>query len=467
MAETLAEQLTGKPVDKVTQANSAKEFDPSADTFEGVLGLETNYYAIRYIQSRHSLPDLTPTERALAPILSPMHGVDQISNQFAPEILSAYLEDDPDEALRKFREIDPTTIDQQMATLVNDSQFLDIHTGLKAHLADSRDEINEKVTERLDPKRGQIAWNDRYQFNGNETSRSLEGMLSGGMEIKIDPDQMELIKRAQEKVGTGPLPLSEILKNDRILTINGLSDSKISLAVHDSMDHVWLYNLMHSKGLHQKFYEFFESIGDPSFTDIFKREGEIVASVGFGVRCYATQESGFVPIFSAQDIRDKFEEYFDASLLEDRHMEAFRILRNMHPHSREWQSLGFTYSNNVVELDEQRRKHGKIKQRDPQTHKIVGELSIVDPDYLSLVVELHHELLSSKNKTRNNLFMFHILFEEYLQGIAEGIIAPDSPLNIHVQRLDEYDFAKTTIPPDRIRWMFRNYGFTATKDVWV
>jgi len=115
-------------------------------------------------------------------------------------------------------------------------------------------------------------------------------------------------------------------------------------------------------------------------------------------------------------------------------------------------------------LDEQKRKHGKIKIRDPETHATVGEFSPTDPDYLSLFVELHHELLSPKNKTRNNLFMFHILFEEYLQSIASGQIDADQPLRIQVQNLSEYDFASTQIPADRLRWMFRNYGFTATKD---
>ena len=327
--------------------------------------------------------------------------------------------------------------------------------------------MKASVSDRLDPKTGQIAKNDRYQFNGNETARSLGEMLQSGIVVAIDPERLPIVRSAKEKVGTGPLPLIEVLKNDRILSINGLADSKISLAVHDSMDHVWLFNLMHKKGFHEKFYEFFESIGDPSFTDIYKREGEIVASIGFGVRCYATQESGFVPLIDTQQLRDIFEDYFDSGVLQGRHMDAFRILRNIHPHSREWQSLGFTYSNNVMELNEQRRKHGKIKVRDPQTHKITGEFSELDPDYLALFIELHHELLSSKNKTRNNLFMFHILFEEYLQGIADGDISIDQPLNIHMQHLDQYSFDKTSIPADRIRWMFRNYGFTATKDVWV
>ncbi len=462
----LAEQLSSPHFGE----QSSVEFgvEQRLDTFEEIVRLETLYYALRYIQSQYALPNLTPKQRALAPIMNPMHGVDQISNQFAPKLLDAYLRKDPKEAHKAFRTIEPHTMDQQMATLVNDGQFYNIHKGLRAHLDESNDEIKANVVSRLDPdpKVGQIAFNDRYQFDGNER-RSIAEMLKSGVVLVVEPEHHIDVTDALEKSGSGTLPIIEILKNKRIVSINDLGESKISLAVHDAMDHIWLFNLMHQKGLHEKYFDFLESIGNPSFTDIYKREGEIIASIGFGVRCVVTQEHGFVPLYDAQHIRDIFEDYFDRGVLTERHLDAYRILRNIQPHSREWHSLGFTYSNNVVELDEQRRKHGKIKVRDPKTHKVTGEFSEIDPDYLSLFVELHHELMLSKNKTRNNLFMFHILLEEYLQGVATGKIPPEKPFNVRVQNLDDYDYGSTSIPTDRIRWMFRNYGFTATKDALI
>lgn len=436
------------------------------DTFEGIYALEQRYRALGYLQGRYNLATLSPLERALAPITQPMHGVDQISNQFAPRLLDAYMQEDPEAALETFRNIEAHTTDQQMALLMNDGEFHGIRTGLHQHLEEIDAEMRSDVEERLGPK-GQIAFNDRYQFNGNESRRSLRNMLLGGITLQVDPESADLLADARDKVGSGPLPLTEILKNEKMVAINGLKDSKISLAVHDAMDHLWLFNLMHERGLHQKYGDFFQSIGDPSYTDIYKREGEIVASIGFGVRCNTAQEPGFVPIHDASVVLGYFEKYFDDGELSDRHMDAFRILRRLTPHSREWQSFGFTYSNNVVELDEQRRKHGKIKVRDNETHEVTGEFSETDPDYLSLFTELHHELNVSKNKTRNNLFRFHILLEEYLQGIAQETVPMDTPFNVKVQHLDEYAVDQTTVPADRLRWMFRNYGFTATKDNWV
>ena len=433
------------------------------DTPAELLELERRHAALTYIQKSYSLPNLTAKERALAPIINPMHGVDQIGNQFAIKLLGAYLTEDSETALEIFRQIEPSTAEQELALLANDDQFRGIHDGLHMHLAAESPRLVQAVTERLDPKSGQIAINDRLQFNNNETYRSLREVLRRGISVEIDPKALDQILTAREKVGTGPLPLTEVLKNERILSINGFADSKISVAVHDAMDHTWGFILASEKGLLEKFSAFWDSIGNPAYTDIFRREGEIVASIAFGVRYASTQENGFVPLVNVDSIRKIFEDYFDNGILEERHMAAFRILRSITPNSHEWHSLGFSYSNYIAELDEQRRKHGKIKVRHLQTREVIGELSEVNPDFLSLFVELHHEILSSKNKHRDDLFRFHILFEEYLQAIANGDTRPDQIFNVKVQDLSTYAYDKTTVPPERLRWMAKNYGFTAAK----
>lgn len=146
-------------------------------------------------------------------------------------------------------------------------------------------------------------------------------------------------------------------------------------------------------------------------------------------------------------------------------MNAFRIVRAMTPETRERQSLGFTYSNYVTELDEQRRKHGKIKQRDIYTHEVLGELSVTDPDFLSFFIEFHHDqLMKSGNKHRDRLFRTHILFEEYLHSISEDKLASDAIFRVKVQQLDDYPYEHSSLHPRTIRWMLRNYGFTASKD---
>ncbi len=432
-----------------------------------LLDLERDAYAGDFLRAAYRLPDeYDEKTRALAPILGSVHEVERIGNQFSKKLLDAYLLDDPREAMVRFRSIEPHTVDEEMALLITDEQFYKIHGDLFEHLAGKEEYFKEQVRERLDPKSGQIAKNDRYQFNGNETKRSLSEILIRGVPISVMEKHVEsdLLKDKYEEAMRLGVPVIELLKNEKILNANGFPESKVSVAVHDIMDHAWGFWVLQKSGLLDKFSGFFDSIGNPELTDIYKREGEIPASICFGVRYWANQERGFVPTVSAYDMRAKMEGYLDHDELKPRHMAAFRILRNMTPDSHEWQSLSFTFSNYVTELDEQRRKHGKIKQRDNETRQIIGELPINDPDFMSLFVELHHELMQSNNKHRDNLFRAHILLEEFIQSIAKGEVSPKSEFVVKVQDLENYDYEATNLAPQTIRWMFRNYGFMATKD---
>lgn len=156
---------------------------------------------------------------------------------------------------------------------------------------------------------------------------------------------------------------------------------------------------------------------------------------------------------------------FVAGELEQRHMNAYQTIKGLRKGSVEWQSLGFTFSNYITELDEQRRKHGKIKQRDPRTRKIIGELDPLSPDYLCFFIDAHSEILSSKNKHRDDLFRFHILLEECLHAAANG--ENPVPRRILLGNLRNIDFKQTRLPEQRLHWMRNNYGFTATRNAIV
>ncbi len=148
-------------------------------------------------------------------------------------------------------------------------------------------------------------------------------------------------------------------------------------------------------------------------------------------------------------------------------MDAYRTVKKLGKGTMEWQSLGFAFSNYITELDEQRRKYGKIKQRDPRTRKVEGELDPLAADYLCFFIDTHHEILLSKNKHLNDLFRFQILMEEYLAGFAKGTIPADQPMRIKLNELQHLDFSKTTLPPQRLAWIRKNYGFTATRSAMV
>ena len=428
------------------------------DDPENILRLEVEHWSIDYIREWYAQPDLTSLEQSLAPLYSPMHTVDVINNQFAAKILPCFLNPDEDEALSQFRQITHNTIDEEMVLLVNDEQFLELQSGLLAYLRENSEKIQKEVEANIE----RIASADRYQFSGTVT-RNLEHMRREGSEIVIDPRSADKIRAAGEIAGEGILPITEYLKNDRILGVSGFMGSKISLAVHDNMDHVWTFDMLEKAGLIEKYSEMFDSIGNPEATDMFKREGEVVASVAYGVRYYYSMPPGFGPIFRSSQMEDRMDELFIARGLERRHMDAYRTIKEYRRGSLEWQSLGFAFSNYVTELEEQRRKFGTIKQRDPMTKTVVGEFDPFSPDFISFFIETHGQILNPKNKHRDDLFRFHILLEEYLSSFAKGLVPEDQPLTITIGQLRDIDFRQTTLPPSRIKWMFKNPGFTATK----
>ena len=452
--------------------SSPETTSPPTHTREGeridkrheILELEANHIALGAIKNWYNPPNISERQIVLAPLSSPpYHGVRDINNQFAQRILPAFLADNEAEGLGLFRSLEPHTTNQELALLIGDEDFIDIRNSAMQAIHNKRDATEKEVDERLKIPTGQIDWNDRYQFSG-KNRRSLEKLESTGIVTYIDPESHNLVASEYEKsIGT-KLPMIESLKNERIATINGFGDSKISHVVHDAIDHMWGFQLIKRYGLDKKFDAFWQSIGDPMSSDIFKREGEIVSSIGFGVRYGSVQENGFRPLISGNEIRVILEKYFDENQLEDRHLTAFRILRSLPTDSREILSLGFTYSNYVTELSEQRRKHGKIKQIDHRDQGSVRELSPMSPDFLSLFIELHHQILSPVNKHRDNIFRIHIMLEDYLRSIATGNLNIDEPFIVNPSTMQEYDFTTTSIPTEQLQWMFTHYGFTATKE---
>jgi dephospho-CoA kinase len=444
----------------------------SLDQIDENVQLEIRHEVFQFISSYFSVSDsLSLKEKALAPLISPNHAVNHIGNQIGQIIVETFLEADPYTALGKFRDLKPRTIQEEMILLVNDTEFLNCHLALATYLDQRKDQIYDSSVKNI----MQIQSDDDIQFNQKET-RSSDSIISNGVRIRISSDALELLERVRDEHKNGMIPLIEILKNEKILDISGFQDSKISHAIHDTIDHAWLFWMLKDRGIFEKYLRLFDSIGNPETTDIYKREGEVVASIGFGVRYWANIEAGFIPKVSVAEIAEKYERYFDQGLLDDLHDDSYRRVRELvkYPMQREAQSLAFVFSNYLTELNEQRRKHGKIKCKDIKTKKIVGELDPWSPDYLSFFVDAHNLLLNSKNRHRNTLHLVHLLFEDYLnkdESLEGGtlILHMDSALNHWTDNSREGNgldspLMELSLTPERINWILANPGFTAFKE---
>lgn len=421
--------------------------------------LQIRHRALEFVTSRHILKDLDPVERALSPLIQPMHAAHQVSNQFGQKIIVAYLNPDAEVALAEFRRIEARTLDEEMVSLVNDSQFRAMHSDLHEHLAENAASLHGEIVALLRAHQE----GDKAQFNP-VVKRNLETVRLQGVEAYLPPEHRDALRSAQLSAGDGQIPVTELIKNERVLNVSNFSGSKISLAIHDFMDHLWLFDLLERSGLLSVHRELLDSVGDPHLFDIFKREGEMVASIGFGVRLWGAQQVGFVPNHGIDDIHAAMATHFDSGhLTSESSLDTYRHLRDLRrrPTSRESQSLAFVFSNYLVELDEQRRKHGRIWRRERSTKKKTGELDPWGAEFLSFFIDVHRELASSHNKHRDNLLRTHILVEQFL---ASEQALDGRPLTLKLEHLGAEEFSNIRIPPDRISWMSRNYGFSAVRE---
>ena len=421
--------------------------------------LQRRHVASSFIEGVFKRKDLAdPVDRVLAQFRQGLHPVHQITNDFMERLLEVLLPTGLTESLNKFRSLEPRTVDEEMVCLINDGQFRELHRSLHLHLGALEDAIVRDVT-LLMVEHHEC---DDAQF-ANVKKRSLATMRNDGIDMVLDRDFVDVVAAAQREAGKGLVPVTELVKSEKILHVSDFEKSKISLTIHDFIDHLWLYDLLDRKGILKKHFPLFQSVGNPAATDIYRREGEIIASIGFGVRLWASQQVGFVPRRGMSDIANRMYQHFESCTeltpeIMDIHKHVRKLDRN--PGCREAQSLGFVFNNYLIELNEQRRKHGEIKRIDVETETIIGDLDPWSHDFMCMFVDVHRELLKSHNKHRDNLLRTHILVEEFLSSEAALELRP---INLGLTDLAT-EIERPSIPHSRIEWMSRHHGFSAVRE---
>lgn len=376
-------------------------------------------------------------------------------NQTAKRMAEVFEDVDPNRSLKRLRIIVPSNQEEEYFCELDDSQFFDMH--LRSHVL-WRNQVDEIKTQ-IPAKLKLFAEKDIEQFNG-AVDRSLSRMRREGVPFAIAEDAIPQL----QALATNPIcafrPILEIVKNERIFEVAGFARSKASLVIHDAIDHLWTFDLLDRIGILKKYAQMFNSIGNPEKTDLFRREGEAVASISFGVRAFAGVAPGFRSLMGTEDIVRMVHEMH--SQLSDRHTDALTIVNNLASNGFEWRSLGYTYSNYITELDEQRKTYGSIKYRDPTTNRIEGRLDPGSADYLCFFIETHHALLQNANKHRNSLFCAHYILEEYLRNASATGNRPRIALTPSLLDGSKFTF-DGIVPADVAEWMFRNYAFSANR----
>ncbi len=375
-------------------------------------------------------------------------------------ILSIYS--DTEAAWERYRQLSPSVQDQVLplrgldfasfAALHNDIQHLDI----TSFDPDERFETIQRI--------------DANEVGHTETERTLEKVRESGLTIELDEGLMDDLRAFAEYAPREDyrrrLPLLELFKNDKRATINGLHDSKLSLIVHDSFDHMWGFDFAERTGLAEKYAGFLGQVGDPAHTDMYNRQSELIATVLFGYRIFKDTDNSFQPTFDIEKVRRVLEtqRLHHHEGFTQNQADALSILNSItNPH--EISLMGYSISNIHDEIVEQRRKHGRVQLLDTATGEPDRPLRTLEPEYVAFVVEMLHQLFCHEQELKHDLIASHVLTERYLHNIS--LSKPGTKIepfrlsltNIHA--CDPYD--PTLREAGQADWFTENAGAIANK----
>jgi len=340
---------------------------------------------------------------------------------------------------------------QKKVLSLPDEEIINLYDRTQVYLKSSARDVPEWVANKVNVVH---AWNDRYETR-QKPKRDLGLFRHSGVIITIDPKDFAQVRSHYTE--DGELPLLDNLKNDRIASINGFDGSKTSLTIHDTFDHFWLYDKLDSLGILQRYQSFLQSVGSPQTTDMFSREGELIASVGFEWRSSHLPERAFKPIFSLDQIKGIFNK---TKVLSENQQRALDILLPLDAASSEAKKLCSIYSGVLVELMEQRRKNGYIRLLD-ENFEPKGVLPLLDPEYLALIIESNHILCAPEVHAKDLLFKIEAIVEDHLIGLARGEVLND--LTLTLPGIEAFNPAKSRLSPKRRAWLRKNPFHAATR----
>ncbi len=344
---------------------------------------------------------------------------------------------------------------QQGILRIPDTEIEPLFEQTQTYLADTKPDLRERVISRMHSTFGHNH-TDRAEVNQTEI-RTLDLLRQNGVRISISPRDIEQLKN--EYTDDAACPVLDRVKNKKIATINGLTDSKISLSIHDVFDHFWTYNKLGASGILGRYQDFLQSVGNPQATDMYGREAELIATISFEWRGSHLPERDFRPIFSLDTIKKVFQKA-EYRGLSDNQQSAQAILSELDPKGEEATRLESMYSGILVELMEQRRKHGFIRRLD-RNFQPVDNLPLLDPEYLALIVETNHLLCDQETRAQSSLLNTEILVEDYLIALAKGELIQE--LVINIQDIENFDPTTSRVSQKRLQWLEENTFHTATR----
>lgn len=137
-----------------------------------------------------------------------------------------------------------------------------------------------------------------------------------------------------------------------------------------------------------------------------------------------------------------------------------QLLAHVDPQSAAAQKLSAMYSGVLIELMEQRRKHGYIRRLSTEFQPL-EVLPLMDREYLSLVVEGALTLMQPETQAQDALFGINVLVEDFLIRAAQD--PTQLHLSVDVKTLETFRPEESQVSSARQAWLWEHFFHTATR----
>ncbi len=365
----------------------------------------------------------------------------------------------------------------------------------------------KQLIDRMNAPEGDNAY-DKNQFRVNK-KRSLENILENGLEMQIHPKYAPLLREIQQKQSEGMIPdrfeqakdadgmdvytpiyreatreervipISEIVKNLKIVdygfkTPKGPVLGKVSLASHDVHDHARAFWLLEQAGLFNEkadgtgYHQLMGKLSDPLRSNIFRREGELVASVAYDWRNYFDLHPKYEPQIGLEDIRSYFLTADAKGIpLSKNQVNALNYVEELiridpNGQSAESKKLRHILGGVWQETLEQKRKtENSLWQRKDGSYQ---RMSATNPEYLAFVIEASRVLEQNGAQMSDALNQNNLKMENYLRDVANSTgDEPVSKLRFTPEDVRLAGPDASTVPVPTREWILEHPGFNTRR----
>lgn len=251
---------------------------------------------------------------------------------------------------------------------------------------------------------------------------------------------------------TREVPLIEKLRAQRLFDINGFAESRVMYAVHDMVDHVWLFREMREAGIMDKYADFLEKIDMGPSAFLYSRQAELFASVGFGSRRWdIARKQGEKLILNNVMINDALLASED-----ERAHEASALLDRMGP--AEQRQAVFMIENMAIQFADERRRWGAVKVQEGAELQERRPIDLFEPLHLSIMLEslslLQHSKKFKVAQLAATVSMEAVLEDAIHDSRSESQIVIPVPLGMMP--------TITAIKGDKMRWIRDNLSVSTS-----